>query len=168
MHRPTCQTGELDRTRRPTRPFGELDGASRPTRPFGELDRTRRPTRPFGVVDRASRPTRPFHELDRTSRPTRPFGELDKLACLHLILVAPSFKIGPNLLLFHLDRSHHSNFTIYKPQELVFSYEVRIDRIKWQRLTKHRELSPLYEKFELSSESTSFRKHSLSINRKNA
>ena len=43
-----------------------------------------------------------------------------------------------------------------KPQELVFSYEVRIYRMKRQRLTKHLELLKSYEKSGLSSESTSF------------
>ncbi|KAF2599228.1 hypothetical protein F2Q68_00010818 [Brassica cretica] len=38
-------------------------------------------------------------------------GELDRLTCLHLILVAPSFVIGSNQLLFRLDRSHRWNFT---------------------------------------------------------
>ncbi|KAF3597496.1 hypothetical protein DY000_02021144 [Brassica cretica] len=75
----------------------------------------------------------------------------DQLTYLRLVLVAPSFKIGSNLLLFHLDRS---------PEELVISYEIQIDRIKRQRLTKHVELPPLYEKFKLSLESTSFRKRS--------
>ncbi|KAF3564722.1 hypothetical protein DY000_02014486 [Brassica cretica] len=70
----------------------------------------------------------PVGELDRASRPTRPFGELDQLACLRTVLTAPSFGIGSILLLLHLDRSHRWNFTIQKPQELVCSYEVRIDR----------------------------------------
>ena len=106
------------------------------------------------------RPTRRTGELDRMCSPTHPYGELDQLACLRPVLVAPSFGIGLNLLLFHLDRSRRWDFMIYKPQELVISYEVRIDRMKRQRLTKHFELPPLYEKFKPFLESTLFRKRS--------
>ncbi|KAF2570214.1 hypothetical protein F2Q70_00003290 [Brassica cretica] len=80
-----------------------------PTRRRGELDGL---TRQRGELDRASRPTRLFGELDRASRPTRQFGKSDQLAYLCSVLVAPSFEIGSNLLLFRLDRSHRWKFTI--------------------------------------------------------
>ena len=70
------------------------------------------PTHRRGKLDRTHLPTRQTGELDRASRPTRPFGDLDQLACLRPLLVAPSFGIGSNLFLFHLDRSHCWNFTI--------------------------------------------------------
>ncbi|WZZ60690.1 hypothetical protein YC2023_060797 [Brassica napus] len=66
----------------------------------------------LGELDRMSSQTRRTGELDRTSSPTRPLGELDQLSYLCPVLVSPSFEIGSNLLLFHLDRS---------PQELVIS-----------------------------------------------
>ncbi|KAF2567876.1 hypothetical protein F2Q68_00025481 [Brassica cretica] len=44
--------------------------------------------------------------------------------------------------------------------ELVFSNNIQIDRIKRQRLAEHLESPTLYEEFECSSKSTSFRKHS--------
>ena len=44
--------------------------------------------------------------------PTLQFGESDQLASLRSVLVAPSFGIGSNQLLFCLNRSHHWNFTI--------------------------------------------------------
>ncbi|WZZ70497.1 LOW QUALITY PROTEIN: hypothetical protein YC2023_081867 [Brassica napus] len=149
--RPTRPSGELDRTSSPTGPLGKLDRTNIPTRRTGELDRTSSPTLRTDELDRTSSPTRRTGELDRASSPNRPLGELDQLTYLCLVLVAPFFEIGSNLLLFHLDRS---------PQKLVISYEIRIDRIKGQRLTKHLELPPLYEKFKLSLESTSFRKRS--------
>ena len=96
--------------------------------------------------------------MDQTCSPTRPFDELDRLTCLRPILVASLFGIRLNLLLFHLDRSHRWNFTILKRQELVLSNNIQIDLIKRQRLAEHLGLPTLYEEFECSSESTSFRK----------
>ena len=69
-------------------------------------------------------------------------------------------EIRSNLLLSHLDWGLRWNFTTLKPQELVFSYQVRMYRMKQQRLTKHLELPKPYEKSRLSSESTSFRERS--------
>ena len=42
-----------------------------------------------------------------------------------------------------------------------FSKDIRIDDVKWQRLTKHLRLPTLYEELECSLDSTSFRKRSL-------
>ena len=86
------------------------------TRILGQTDPERRNNETTIRLDhptiRLDRPTRRTGELDRTSSLKRPFGELDQLIYLHPVLVAPSFEIGSNLLLFHLDRSHHWNFTI--------------------------------------------------------
>ena len=69
-------------------------------------------------------------------------------------------EILSNFLLSHFDRRRHWNFTTLKPQELVFSYEVWIYRMKQRRLTKHLELPKSYEESRLSSESSSFRERS--------
>ncbi|KAF3573394.1 hypothetical protein F2Q69_00061376 [Brassica cretica] len=74
-----------------------------------EQQNNHRPTRRRGKLDQMHRPTRRTGELDRESHPTHPFGESDQLACLRPVLVAPSFGIGSNMLLFRLDRSHHWN-----------------------------------------------------------
>ena len=56
-------------------------------------------------------------------------------------------KIVSNSLLFRLDQRYRWNFTILKHQELVFSDNIEIDRMKRQRLAEHLELPMLYEEF---------------------
>ena len=134
---------------------------------MAELDRTRDQ---LGHPPIWTSQVRRMAELDRTrdqlghppswTSQVRRMAELERSCCLRSVLTALPFGIRTNLLLFHLDRSHHWNFTIQKPQELVLSTNIRIDRIKRQRLAEHLELPKLYEEFECSSESTSFRKRS--------
>ena len=104
-----------------------------------------------------TRPARPSTELNQSSSADGRAGTV-MLSLSHPYSFFP--EIRSNLLLSHLDRRRRWNFTTLKPQELVFSYEVLIYRMKGKQITKHLELLKSYENSGLSSESTSFRERS--------
>ncbi|KAF3593464.1 hypothetical protein DY000_02021398 [Brassica cretica] len=88
-------------------------------RRMAELDRTRDQ---LGHPPSWNSPVRWMAELGRTrdqlghppswTNPVRRVAELGRSCCHSPVLVAPSFGIGSNMLLFHLDQGHRQNFTI--------------------------------------------------------
>ncbi|WZZ51302.1 hypothetical protein YC2023_051409 [Brassica napus] len=79
---------------------------------FRSNEQSNSPARRVGPNEQYNSPARRVgpNELDQTSSLTRPLGELDQPICLHPALVASSFEIGLNSLLFPLDQSHRWNF----------------------------------------------------------
>ncbi|KAF3497859.1 hypothetical protein DY000_02053907 [Brassica cretica] len=60
------------------------------------------------LAEQASWIEQAVQPAERACWTTRPFGESGQLACLRPVLVAPSFWIGSNLLLFRLDRRNQN------------------------------------------------------------
>ncbi|KAF3541485.1 hypothetical protein F2Q69_00022644 [Brassica cretica] len=117
-----------------------------------------------------ARPARPSAKLDQSSsadglarsntRPAQPSAELERSCYSRPVRKAPLPILYQTRSCFVSIGGTVGTLRFKKPQELFFSNNIRIDRIKRQRLAEHLELPMPYEEFECSSESTSFRKFS--------
>ena len=103
----------------PARRVGLNEQSNSPAQRVGPNEQSNSPNGRVGYIEQAVQLAN--GRVGRTSSQTPPHGELDQLTYLCPVLVVSFFEIGSNLLLFHLDCS---------AQELVISYEIRIDRIK--------------------------------------